>query len=300
MKIAHLERNHLRLWKHNVPVLVYSETGEAVMDSNGNPRTAVKGEIAELLRTGKKKKLFTLTVDGKECHFVRGRSYIEREMARAHGGPVQLRNACNQILKNYRPRHVGHDILQSECQPVERERPYRSVDVPLVQVAAVAVVAGAVPEPEHCDKCKEFTKPIGCRQDEHHFVCEYHDAYEAIRRRRLEEVARGSAEVTRGVETKVEDLDFNPFRVTAPSGLQPTTDNLEPSQPFILDLETGEALRTASPSEVAEAAQAAESSGMPIIEIGGTRYAVASEDFTLPESAVSNHQPSTMDQQPSP
>jgi hypothetical protein len=268
MKICTLTRTQLRIYKLNAPVLVYSDTDDAVM-VDGNPRIATAEEVVALLKSNKKKKLFSIEVDGKPCHFVRGREFLARTLARAHKAAVQLRAPTGRMLMNYRPRNAAHDLLASRVTPVE--------DARIVEPALLASVAGVVlpvaetyaivPEPAGCPECAEFLKPLGCRQDEHHFYCKFHDAYEKIRAKRLEA----------GKTLAAPPLESEP---EAPGAEAPELPAKDLRAAMIIDLETGESLRSATPEEVEEATATAESEGFPVIERGGVKYGVATENMT--------------------
>lgn len=277
MHIHTLRGPQYKLWRDNVSVLVDSETGEAVME-NGQPRTINQTEVVELLKAQRRKKLFSVTVDGRECHFVRGRSYLAREFARAHGGNVMLRSPNGITLEVVKPKFPNHDRLSSPCTPVESARPV-DPSIKVVTTAGETLVATgpiAVPRPEHCPECASFAKPIGCRPDEHHFVCRHHDAYE-----RIYEAEK------RAEQAEAEKAETAPLNVAAPVEVvsvgTPDVSNTIPAPPagqawvIALTGTPGERLRLAEPDEIAEAEKFAEVTGFPMIERGGVQYGISFE-----------------------
>lgn len=273
MKIITLKPVQTRLWLRNLPVLVYSDTGEGVLNPDGNPIHPTREEIQAILKASKRGKLFDVEhsdiVDGKpvtrQCHFVNGRAYLLRTYVRIHNQPVQLRMSSGQVLGMCRPKFPGHDIAKSECPPVESKRPYSNSVVPVSPAVGLAqqVNVGATPRPDDCSYCNLYSKPLGCRSDEHHFTCPHHDNWERLLKSRKELVVD-------------EPLDRND---TQPMQLKPQ--DVEPDTIMVIDLETGEALREASPDEITEAKETAERTGTPIIDIGGKQYAIGDSNFAM-------------------
>lgn len=275
MKICTLTRPQLRIYKLNAPVLVYSDTDDAVM-VEGNPRLATAEEVVALLKANRKKKLFSIEVDGKPCHFVRGREFLARTLARAHKAAVQLRAPTGRMLMNYRPRSQSHDLLASRITPVEDMRMVepalrQTVDGVVVPVAAAYTV---IPEPSACPECSHFLKPLGCREDEHHFYCKYHDQYEKVRAERMAAGKTIAAPPLESAEECSRTLE------SARECEKPEMPAKDLAAAMIIDLDTGESVRSATPEEVSEAALAAESEGFPVIERGGVKYGVATENLT--------------------
>jgi hypothetical protein len=263
MKICTLTRNEQRIYKVNAAVLVFTDTDEAVM-VDGQPRTATPEEIVALLKANKKKKLFSIEVDGRSCHFVRGREFLARTMARAFKSAVQLRAPTGRMLMNYRPKNQLQDLLNCPVTPVEE---IRSVEAALLPQAPALMIMPEtnliIPEPHACPDCSQYTKPIGCREDEHHFICKFHDAYEKARAERLKS----------GQTIAAPPITEEPEEPPA----------LPANTPMIIDLNSGESLRTATPEEVEEANAAAETAGFPMIERGGTQFGVATENLSSVE-----------------
>ena len=255
MKIVKLNAAQFRLYLHNVPVLVFSKSGE-VVEVDGAPRTVTKDETLAILKASKRHELFSVEVDGQPCHFVRGREFLARSLARKNGGPIQLRSPNGQMLLNYKPKHPSHDVLQSPVMPVEQERPYTPVLLNTKVAMNAPSQAFEVPKPENCPACSMYLKPTGCREDEHHPYCKYHDAYEAARPRPV---------VIASVEQKPE---------TALPLSEPT--KVEKSETLmVIDLETSEPLRTATSDEIEESQKAADESGFPTITRDGKTYGIS-------------------------
>jgi len=270
MKICTLNPHQLRVFKRDAGVLVYTDTDEAVM-VDGNPRTITPAEVLELFKCIKRKKLFSVDVEGRACHFVRGRHFLAREFAKAHKAAVQLRAPTGRVLMNYRPKNGMQDILKTPCKPIEvlrgiepavRDLPPNAAVIPNTQVI--------IPEPKDCPDCSHYTKPIGCREDEHHFVCKWHDDYEKARERRLA-IAAARRQLADGKTVAAPPV----FDAEAPTEPPPA-----PAEPaMVIDLETGAALRSATPEEVLEAEEASAATGFPCIERGGVRYGIATENL---------------------
>lgn len=259
MKIVTLDPNQYRMWTRNAPVLVYTDTNEAVM-VGGQPRHPTRDEITGILKAIKQKKLFSVEVDGKPCHYVNGREFLKRVFVRAHRGqPVQLRARNGAIIGTARPKFVGHDLANSEVLPTDK-RPHKlaKVDPALIKDAPKPEVIApqGIPAPEDCPECKDYAKPIGCRQDEHHFVCKYHDRWERLREQCM--VAS----------------------TTPPPA--PETPSDEPSDDvMIYSLEDGTPIRQAMPEEIAEAKAMQDSGQIPIIKIGDLEYGIGNSSMTL-------------------
>lgn len=254
MKIVTLDRDQMRLWFRNRPVLVDSETGEAVM-FEGQPINPTKQDVLGLLKASKKKQSYTVERDGKACHYVNGRDFLKRTFVRAYQQPVQLRIRTGTVVGCARPKFAGHDVANSEVKPIDN-RAYKQakLDIP---VAMVETHEGPrpmpIPAPDKCPKCAQYSKPIGCREDEHHFVCTYHDRWEEIRKARLQAEVEAAGRVP-----------------------------MAPSDTFIIDLENGAPLREATPDEIAEATSLVEKDELPIITIDDIQYAVGTPNFVLP------------------
>jgi hypothetical protein len=254
MKIVVLKPNQLRAWFRNLPVLVDSETGEAVLTESGNPRHPDRKEIVAILKSAKAKKQYTVKVEDRDCHYVVGRDFLRRTFVRMYNCPVQLRSSTGQVLGMARPKFIGHDIAKSDVKPMDG-RPYKQARTDVAPTTVQLPPVQNVPRPEDCPECSRFSKPLGCRQDEHHFVCSYHDAWESFR------AAKMAIEVQEG---------------EAPESLIPR------GLVSVIDLRTGEAVREATSEEIEKAKALIESGELPIITIGDSEYAVGDESFTLP------------------
>lgn len=250
----------MRLWFRNRPVLVDSETGEAVM-VNGQPRNPNKDEILALLKAGKKKQLFSVEHEGRACHYVNGRDFLKRTFVRAFNQPVQLRIRTGTVVGCARPKFIGHDLAHSEVKPVDgRSYKQAKLDIP---TAVIQTHDGPksmpIPAPDKCPKCAHYSKPLGCREDEHHFVCMYHDRWEEIRAARLRAAP--------------------PPPTPAPIADDEKT---SPSTVYVISLENGEPLREATAEECSLAQKLVEDGQLPLIAIDGTEYAIGTEQFVLP------------------
>lgn len=248
----------MRVWFRNRPVLVDSETGEAVM-VNGQPKNPNKDEILGLLKAGKKKLLFNIEHEGKACHYVNGRDFLKRTFVRAFNQPVQLRIRTGTVVGCARPKFAGHDVANSDVRPIDG-RPYKQAktDIP---VAVVDTEQGPrampIPHPDKCPKCSCYSKPLGCREDEHHFVCMYHDRWEEIRQAQLAKLPEPTLEVLQTVEPQVL---------------------------YIISLENGTPLREALPEEIKAALELVKTGELPLIEIDNVQYAVGTANFVTPGS----------------
>lgn len=257
MKIVVLDTDQLRLWFRNRPVLVETETGEAVM-VDGRPKHPSRDEVLELLRSIRRKKLYNVEFAGKKCHYVSGRDFLKRVFIRAHQAPVQLRDRTGHVLGNARPKFLGHDLANSEVKPID-DRPYKQARLPDAdKLIPKPKINQLVPPPAHCPVCSQYSKPIGCRGDEHHFVCKHHDDWEAYR-----------AELLR----KIPSI---PLETTMP-------EHTDDDQWMVVSLDDGSQLRPATKDEVALAKQKTKDDELPIIVIDGTSYGVTSPTMALPE-----------------
>lgn len=260
MKIVVLDTDQLRLWFRNRPVLVDSQTGEAILEE-GHPKHPNRLEVQEMLRSIRKKKLFDVEYAGKKCHYVSGRDFLKRVFIRAHQRPVQLRDRTGHVLGNARPKFLGHDLANSEVKPIDG-RPYKQAQLPeSLTSALIPKVNRQVPPPAHCPICNQYTKPLGCRDDEHHFVCKYHDDWEAYRKELLAKLPQRLPHTTTMPEHTDEDVWM------------------------VISLEDGTQLRPATKEEVELAKERVEGDELPIIEIDGTSYGIASPSLALPEKS---------------
>ena len=270
MKIVTLDSHQFRTWRNNAAVLVDSETGEAVLE-NGNPVHPTREEILGILKARKTKKLFNVERAGRQCHFVNGREFLKRTFARIHGDSVQLRNRAGQVLGMSRQKFQGHDIGRSDVPAIDGRPPrYAKVDKPIA-MSVMPASESQIPSPHNCPVCGDYSKPLGCRQDEHHYVCRYHDAWEE----RLNAEQRRKNLERRGIVEPTEVFDPN-----AP-------DEPKPSDVIsIISLDTGAPLRPATPNEIAEAMSMIERGEVPLLNIDGTEYAIGDDNLALPMPAT--------------
>lgn len=110
--------------------------------------------------------------------------------------------------------------------------------------------------------CREWAKP---NPDEHHPVCIHREHWEAFLATRHIEVSRGPA-VTKATHV---DLELVPVASLSDS---PAVQVPAPLM-YVLTLD-GMPVREATPAEVERAQTAAETDGMPLVDIGGQMYAV--------------------------
>lgn len=260
MKIVTLDPAQYRLWTRNAPVLVFTDTNEAVMQ-NGNVRHPTREDITAILKAIKQKKLFSIDVEGRPCHFVNGREFLKRVFVRAYNGqPVQLRARNGAILGTSRQKFAGHDIANSEV-PATDKRPHKlvQVDPALIRQAPTSevVMPQGIPAPEDCPECKEYAKPLGCRSDEHHFVCKYHERWERLRAQRMVE------------------------STTPPPA--PETGGDSSNDIMIYSLDDGSPLRPALQEEIDEAKTMSDNGEIPILKIGDQEYGIGDSNMRLPE-----------------
>lgn len=260
MKIIVLDNDQLRVWFRNRPVLVDSTTGEAVL-VDGKPKNPTRDEVLEMLRTIRRKKLFDVEFQGKKCHYVSGRDFLKRVFIRVYGKPVQLRNRTGHVLGTARPKFIGHDLAKSDVKPIDA-RSYRQAKLPDVENPDIGPsLPKILPKPLDCPVCGSYSKPLGCRDDEHHFVCRYHDAWEEYRRLELAKI---------------------PVLSTISPVVNP--EHTDADALMVISLEDGSQLRPATPEEISQVKAKMADDELPIIEVDGTAYGVVTPTLALPET----------------